>query len=45
MFSLLNPGQSKPPWAGAGSVHVRVRMRVPLAHVTSHPLQADHWLH
>jgi len=45
MISLLDPVQFKPPWAGAGFVHVRVRTREPFEQVTSHPPQSDHWLH
>lgn len=42
VFSVLDPEQFRPPCAGDGSVHVRERMRVPLAHVTSHPPQSVH---
>lgn len=36
--SDLTPGQSAPPWAGAGLLHARSRVLIPLPHVL---LQGD----
>jgi hypothetical protein len=38
----LAPTQLFPPLAGAGFVHVRLRVRVPLPHVTEHDPNAPH---
>jgi hypothetical protein len=40
--SELAPTQLFPPLAGAGFVHVRVRVRVPPPHVTEHDPNEPH---
>lgn len=43
--SRLTPGQSFPPKAGRGSVHVRTRCCVPVPHVVEHGSQSFQSLH
>lgn len=38
---VSSPGQAAPPCAGGGSSQRRVRVSVPSAHVTEHPLHGD----
>jgi hypothetical protein len=42
VVSCLFPGQSEPPWAGAGLSHDIDRIHVPLPHVVEHVLHAPY---
>ena len=44
LTSVSSPTHSAPPCAGAGFVHVRVLVAVPVPHVTEHLLTSDHSL-
>ena len=40
--SDFDPSHCWPPWAGAGLVHVLLRVLAPVPHVLEHPVQETH---